>query len=398
MAETPSNENEKPVTGVNARMPPNSRSKSGIGYATRYDATQYQLNSLTYPSDLFGDRNGNKYGENYVVFYINVVDESVIVKNNTAALASVDSTSINSSLRGGVATADYSGATLTAGGALAGVGVSGLVEAGKSALSDKSGMTSKEISKAQSNTNKNILGVGALGAAPAAIVSAAAANTSRQVKRLKTSITLNVPNSLTTRYSVNYSEEDMAMQAALANTAADVGRALNVKQGGNLQNAGNAATGAGNAIAAAALRVPGGDFLSAATGLAPNPKKEQVFKGVDFRTFNFEYMFAPRNEKEEVTVREIIKQFKLHMHPEYKDANGYLFMYPSEFDIYYYQGMEENMNLPRHTSCVLVDMSVNYTPNGMFNTFDNGAATQIQVNLVFKELAILTKQQIMDGF
>lgn len=383
MAETPSNEKEKPVTGVNSRMPPTSRSKAGVGVATRYESNQYQTNTLQYPSDLFGK--GNQYGNNYVVFYINVASESTIVKEKPESLATIDTANINASLRGGVATADYSGGSLIAGGAAAGVGAGGLVEAGK-AIFSKSGAT---------NSVKNIAAAGAAGAAPGAIVSVAAAGTSRQVKRLKTSITLNVPNALTTRYSMNYSEEDLSLQTALANTAADTGRAIGNLSRGDLQNA---VRGAGNAIAAAALKVPGGDFLSAATGLAPNPKKEQIFKGVDFRTFNFEYMFAPRDEDEEKNVKEIIKQFKYHMHPEYKDSNGYLFLYPSEFDIYYYQGMEENMNLPRHTSCVLVDMSVNYTPNGMFNTFENGAATQIQVNLVFKELAILTKQQIMDGF
>jgi hypothetical protein len=62
------------------------------------------------------------------------------------------------------------------------------------------------------------------------------------------------------------------------------------------------------------------------------------------------------------------------------------------------------MNLPRHTSCVLTDCNVNYTPNNQFSTFAStngapgGAATQIQLSLTFKELAILTKDQILDGF
>ena len=58
------------------------------------------------------------------------------------------------------------------------------------------------------------------------------------------------------------------------------------------------------------------------------------------------------------------------------------------------------MNLHRHTSCVLKDMSVNYTPNGMFNTFDDGMPTQINVTLSFVELAILTKQNLTseEGF
>ena len=94
----------------------------------------------------------------------------------------------------------------------------------------------------------------------------------------------------------------------------------------------------------------------------------------------------------------IIKEFKLHMHPEYKESGSFVFVYPSEFDIFYYHKDKENLNIHRHTSCVLKDMSVNYTPNGNFNTFDNGMPTQINVQLTFVEIAFLTKKQIADGF
>jgi hypothetical protein len=137
--------------------------------------------------------------------------------------------------------------------------------------------------------------------------------------------------------------------------------------------------------------------MSAATGLAANPKKEQVFKGVDFRTFSFDYQFFPRSEPEAANVLNIIKQFKYHMHPEFKDANNFLYIYPSEFDISYYQNGEENMNIHRHTSCVLQEMTVNYTPNGAFTTFPNGMPTQINVTLGFRELALLTKDKVEDG-
>ena len=42
-------------------------------------------------------------------------------------------------------------------------------------------------------------------------------------------------------------------------------------------------------------------------------------------------------------------------------------------------------------------MSVNYTPNGAFTTFDNGMPTQINVTMMFQELALLTKDKISEG-
>jgi hypothetical protein len=36
-------------------------------------------------------------------------------------------------------------------------------------------------------------------------------------------------------------------------------------------------------------------------------------------------------------------------------------------------------------------VNVNYTPQGQFTSFDNGAPTQINMTLSFQELSILTK-------
>ena len=85
------------------------------------------------------------------------------------------------------------------------------------------------------------------------------------------------------------------------------------------------------------------------------------------------------------------------MHPEFKDANNFVYIYPSEFDVMYYQGGQENTNLHKHTSCVLTEMNVNYTPNGNFTTFANGMPTQINVTLAFRELALLTKDKVKEG-
>ncbi|NDB59816.1 hypothetical protein EB001_15420 [bacterium] len=151
------------------------------------------------------------------------------------------------------------------------------------------------------------------------------------------------------------------------------------------------------AVAAAGLNIPGTAGLSRLTGLAPNPRKEQIFKTVEFRTFQFDYQFYPRDAKEAQNVLNIIYQFKLHMHPEFKDANNFLYIYPSEFDIFYYNGTQENLNINRHTSCVLTDMTVDYSPNGQFTSFADGMPTQINISLIFKELATLTKEKIQDG-
>lgn len=356
-------------------------SRTGVaGKASRYN-DKYKTKTYQYPSDLLS--NTGVYGDNYVVFYINVPENTRLLREGKVTATEQDTTS----LRGVVAGAGYSAANVgaAAAGAIAGAGVVGSV-LGVQSLGAAGGLATGAVVAGTAGVAANA-GVG---------TTKTIKNTPlRQQRRILESITLYVPNSLNVRYGMNYDVQDMLGMSALANFGEDIAK-FKDRQGTLM----NAIGGAGSALAAGVLNNTGqlGQFMSAASGLAGNPKKEQVFQNVDFRTFNFNYVFAPRNAAESEQVKQIIKTFKLHMHPEFKDDNGYLFLYPSEFDIYYYQGNEENMNLPRYTSCVLREMNVNYTPNNQFNTFGDGSPTQIEVNLVFSELAILTKDQIEDGF
>lgn len=350
-------------------MPPTSRS-GNVGSASTYQ-NKYKTKTYQYPSDLLSNR--GIYGDNYVVFYVNVPSDSRLIKEGKVTTTDQDTTS----LRGAVASAGYTATNVkvAAGAAIAGLGAAFNIPGsgtGKVAMGAAFGGVAGTLANKETPKGTPL----------------------RQQRRILESITLYTPNSLTTRYGMNYDVQDLLGMAAIANVGEDIAKFKN----GN-GTAMNAAGGLGSALAAGILQTPQvGGFMSAATGLAGNPKKEQVFQNVDFRTFSFQYTFAPRNAKESEEVQNIIKTFKLHMHPEYKDANGYLFLYPSEFDIYFYQGNEENMNLPRVTSCVLQEMSVNYTPNNQYTTFGDGASTQIDVTLIFRELAILTKAEIEDGF
>ena len=316
--------------------------RTGIaGMASRYN-DKYKVSTSIYPIDLFSA--DNPYGDNYVVFYINVPESSKLLSEGYVRETSRD--------------------TVETGSAIA--RTSGEV---KEALQEKK--------KGESNTVGNALG-----------------SAIRQSKRITDTITLYTPNQLTARYSMSWDAEDTVLMSA----AADVANAIAGKSSSQSSLADKALSAVGVGASIGLSKLPGGGAVSAVTGLAGNPKKEQLFKNVDFRTFNFEYQFAPRNERESAEVQNIIRLFKLHMHPEFKDSAGFLFLYPSEFEIVCYHGNEENMNLPRHTTSVLIDMSVNYTPQGMYNTFQGGASTLITVNLTFKELAILTKAEILDGF
>ena len=340
------------------------------GKATKFKSETYRTDNYSYPSDLM--TNQRTYGGNYVIFYINVsVDSKLIKSASEADLVPVDD--IPPRDRGDLIAMNLSKTKLGAANTVAVVG--GAVLAKTVGLG--------------SGTSTTLLAAGTVGTVATANIASSA---TRAQRRLKTAIAMHVPNQLSIRYGVQYSDDDTA---ALQMIAAGGSELLNAVKSNNYKNLGGTAQAIVTNLALS--KGPGASGMSAATGLAPNPKKEQLFKGVDFRTFTFDYQFFPRDVTEANNVMEIIKQFKYHMHPEFKDAHNFVYIYPSEFDIYYYQNGEENLNLHRHTSCVLQEMNVNYTPNGTFSTFENGMPTQINVSLGFKELALLTKDKVQDG-
>jgi len=343
-----------------------------------FKADKYKIEQHMYPADLMGEGTGytaNQYGGNYVIFYINVAVDSKLLNNKNGPTEEITDDVSFTRDRGPLLAENLSKTGLVAG-AVAGTAIKGAIAGGFGA-------------------GKALTGA-AVAAAPGAIALGAAANiaasTTRAQKRLKTAIALHIPNQLNIRYGLQWGEEETAtaMMAPLLGEAAM--KALDQK------NIDNLAAPAKAAVANLGLTSgPNAGAVSAATGLAANPRKEQVFKGVDFRTFQFDYQFFPRDPKEAENVLRIIKAFKLHMHPEFKDSNKFLYIYPSEFDISYYTNGKENTNIHRHTSCVLTELNVNYTPNATFTAFENGMPTQINVTMSFRELSLMDKDKIVEG-
>lgn len=351
------------------------------------EKNDYRVENLMYPSDLlstaasstseqYKNTANNEYGSNYVIFYINVNESSKLLKNQGDMYANKivgDYTQPQSErLVGRNITKEQAETGATTEGAIGGGALTG------------------NISGAAKG--------GAIGFIGTEVIGTQTANFSRQMKRLQTAIALHTPNNLTARYGTNWEETNTSLfQMAMAGGPA---LAKAVAEGYNKQTVSNETGDTLKSIGAAVSlnTIPGKDAISTITGLASNPKKEQLFRGVDFRTWSFDYQFFPKSKEELINVQNIIYLFKLHMHPEYKDANNFLYLYPSEFDIVHYNGVDENFNLPRHTSCVLTELVVNYAPQSQFTSFAEGAPTQINITMSFKELVQMSKERIQEGF
>jgi hypothetical protein len=226
------------------------------------------------------------------------------------------------------------------------------------------------------------------------------------LKRLSVAIALYVPNSLTNQQSVDWNEEDFSENSTasaldIANNAKSSAQ-LNASEGSNwftkiIRGGAGAVSGTvgGAASAGAASNIRSSTFTQHSSRVNPgNSKAEQLFRSVGFRDLEFSYQFAPKSEEEAKHVFNIIRAFKHHMLPEYKDNSKFLFIYPSEFNIKYFKGSEENEYLDKNLTAVLTAVNVDYTPNGQFATFENGMPQQINMSLRFKELSLNTKESV----
>lgn len=372
---------------------------NGLKTPTTLDS-RYKLDGLTYPADLLSDN--NPYGSNYVVFYINVHQDSFLAKNNPGGF--VDGS--RQSLRGDI--------SKISGKALESVAVGGVALAANGAgIAQR---VSGALGAPVQSIPATVLNIGAGGFAGGAVVKKVG-DAQAQYKNQVKAIALYMPGDLSIKYGTRWEESSLAGTTAMAMALDTAGTAMSAGAGAAPPSTGivgklygavmGAATGVKQAAGVGldygsglALQTPGiGEALSKSTGTAANPKKEQLFKEVEYRTFTFSYQFHPRSQKEADDVKAIIEEFKLHMHPEFRpNTNQFLYIYPSEFDIYYYHKDKENLNIHRHTSCVLTDMTVSYAPQGVFTSFSEGRPVQTNITLTFKELALLTKENIKDGY
>jgi len=358
---------------------------AGLG---SFDQNKFNVKISQYPSDLQAAPNL----KHYILFNINIRGKSKFnqektqfeVKRNPDAAGLTREQMSSPSIR-----------TLTEGaaGAAAGVAVSSLFKGAASVFGLSGGKNLTPVAAASRQATVNVVSNTA-GIVAGGLV-AGGLDKSEILKadttfRISDAIALYVDGPPTVKYSMNYVNKEL-------------GTLLGALSGGVGENLMNLAGESGSALGASLAKLPGAfgaadvsSALSVSSGTALNPFRETVFESVDFRSFAFKYKFYPKNKTESDAVYKIINTFKFHMHPEMSDGKLF-FIYPSEFNITYYFGNEKNPYFHKFTTCVLESMDVTYGGE-QFSSFRDGSPTEINMSLTFRELEVLTKSMINQGF
>jgi len=157
----------------------------------------------------------------------------------------------------------------------------------------------------------------------------------------------------------------------------------------DIQNDVKAVKGAvGFAFAEAAVGT-GGQLLTRQTGAIINPNIELLFNSPQLREFNFDFTLAPREQKEAEEVIKIIRFFKQGMAP-IRDTSRLFLKSPHTFQVEFLKRVggssQSNPFIGKKKECALTNVSVDYTPNGTYSTYDDGVMTAYKMTLTFKEL------------
>lgn len=188
------------------------------------------------------------------------------------------------------------------------------------------------------------------------------------------SISLYMPDTISSQYSVDYQKTSLL----------------------------NIATGLVDKISPVSTsQIVGSDITKlglASQGLAINDQQQIYFERIDFRTFELAFIFTPYSRDETEQIKSIVKMFKYHSAPEIvKGGAGLFFVPPSTFNIKFMHNGEENQYINKVEECVIENIDVNYTPNG-WSAHPDGSPTQINLTMRFKELSLIDKNKIANGY
>ena len=145
------------------------------------------------------------------------------------------------------------------------------------------------------------------------------------------------------------------------------------------------------ALGALGGNVSAAQLLARQTGQIFNPNMELLFNGPTLRNFNFSFKMTPRSPEEALEVKNIIRMFKLNMAPKTKNTgsvggSGIFLKTPSVFELRYKKGASEHPFLHKFKQCFLTNISVNYTGEGVYATYDDATPISMTMDLTFKEL------------
>jgi len=224
-------------------------------------------------------------------------------------------------------------------------------------------------------------------------------------KNVLATISLPIPANLVDQNPVGWGNGDItALEAYGAgaaarlmssglNVGAQAGAEVSAAAGALRNNKDAAKTLITSKLAAQIIGIDSKNLLSRSTGAILNPNLELLFNGPSLRMFNFSFKMTPRDQKEAIAIRKIIRTLKQGMAPK-STASGIFLAAPNIFELEfkYVDPKIKEATAKRHPflpvlkPCALQNLSVNYMPDGSYMTYGDGSMIAYDMTCTFAEL------------
>lgn len=214
--------------------------------------------------------------------------------------------------------------------------------------------------------------------------------------RISQAISLYIPDTMQTSQNIEWENSSLLQLGEQMAKGATNSKGAGISSGGSsLKAKAMNALRSTSAFIGKAAEI-GGNVGSIA-GFAMNPQLLVLFRGINPRTFQYEFYFTPRNEDESNSVKNIIRAFRFHSHPEANLLAGAFFTAPSTFDIEFIHRGQRNTNIHQIKTCVLTNYTLDYAPYG-WSTYKDGMPVQTRMVLTFQETDLIQKSDIEKGY
>src|SRR6056300_745084 len=213
-------------------------------------------------------------------------------------------------------------------------------------------------------------------------------------RRAVATIALYMPNAVEVTHKSNYGEAEIGLAVASA-----LGALKGSADGFDYETLLETAKAEANSLGASILEGVGVTGAKAAMeitqGKVTNNRTEMKFESIDRRSFSFTFKMLPKDAQEARSIEEIVTLFRYHSMPEFEGSNalGRTMIIPSTFNIQY-MGTSAIHYIGE---CALESVNVKYGGERP-QFFRDGQPVETELTLQFKELDLITKEEVARGF
>lgn len=213
-------------------------------------------------------------------------------------------------------------------------------------------------------------------------------------RRAVATIALYMPNAVEVTHKANYGEAEIGLAVAGV-----LGALRGSADGFDYEQLLTGAANEAGRMAAGALETAGATGAKAAfeisQGKVTNNRTEMKFESIDRRSFSFTFKMLPKDSQEAKNIEDIVTLFRFHSMPEFEGGNttGRTMIIPSTFNIQYVG----TSAIHYIGECALESVNVKYGGERP-QFFRDGQPVETELTLQFKELDLVTKEKILEGY